>query len=59
MKYVTKTPIKLDSAVIPVGTMLDLPPDQAAELLALDAIEPVHKPFSAKLNPILKEAGNV
>lgn len=58
MQYRTLEPIRHNGHDFPVGTILDMLPADADPLLAASAIEPVHKPFAAKLNPIAKEPTN-
>lgn len=55
MKFHALTQINTGNAIYQEGETLDLDPDTAAPLLALEAIEPVCKPFAAPLNPLLKE----
>ena len=55
MKFHALTQINAGDATYQEGEIIDLDPDTAAPLLALEAIKPAYKPFAAALNPLLKE----
>lgn len=50
MQYRALTPIKQLSGIVQIGEFIDLNETDAAELLALNAIEPVDQPFSEQNN---------
>ena len=56
MQYRTTSPIRKDGKDIPVGTLLDLADEDAAQLLEARSIELAAKPFSAQLHPIIQGA---
>jgi hypothetical protein len=58
MQYRTLTPIRHDGFDIAAGEVVDLDKSSADGLLAENAIEPVHKPFSGKLSALVKEPSN-
>ena len=49
MQYRTLEPIHRNGHTIPAGELIDLTEPEAKQLLAVNAIEPNHKPFARRL----------
>lgn len=54
MQFRATTQIKHDAKTYQEGDILNLSSEEAAHLLAAEAVTPVATPFTAKINPIFE-----